>query len=73
MRLPTCYGITRTGPCRVSGQHLSDAPNSPEMFTQDELLAADKWRNADKAAALLARDEDALQLQVHMLRCLGAL
>jgi hypothetical protein len=72
MRFPTAHHISRTGPCRVSGAHLSEAPND-ELFSQDELLASDRNRNADKAAFLQARDEDALAHQVHMLRCQGGL
>lgn len=73
MRFPTCHGITHTGPCRVAGRHLSLAPNEP-LFSEAELIASDRNRNVDKAAALLARDVEAAHAdEVHMLRCLGAI
>lgn len=60
---------------RATGNHLSAQNDEPEpsLFSEDELIAADRNRNVDKAAALQARDEDALQLQVHRLRAEGLL
>lgn len=43
----TAHGITRVGPAKVSGRHLSEAANEP--FTEEQLLAGDLARNLSKA------------------------
>lgn len=68
----TARGITATGMCRATGNHLASANDEPE-FSEADLIAADKQRNADKGKAIQARDEDALLEQVQRMRIEGAL
>ena len=49
------HGITRTGLAHVAGKHLSAAPNDP-LFSEEQLIEADRARNENKAHRYNARD-----------------
>lgn len=67
----TAYGITRTGFCRIKGQHLSAAANEP---TEEERIQADLEYARNKGPRLAAqRQRQALEDQVQYMRERGAL
>lgn len=70
---PTARGITRTGACTATGNDRIAQNDEPELFSEAELIASDRNRNADKAQFLQARDDDALLEQVQRMRAEGAL
>lgn len=77
MRVPsiTPQALRKATPIYVMGAGARFASNDEPEFSEAELLAADRQRNADKDSGAIVRQQaDAAHAdEVHRLRCAGAI